>query len=250
MLGLLQGICEWLPISSKTVLFLASSFLLGRDFAESYDLALALQAGTIASAVLYFRNNWMNMLRDKRILIFLALSTLLTGVIGVPLYLFAREALEGTIHQVFPTLFIAILLMAQSLISRLSKAGTRHVEDIKALDSILFGIIQGMASLPGISRSGSTVTLLLYLGFAPYDALSLSFAASIPASAGALITVLLFNRGIFFEDLTKLLAAFAIAAVTGYFCIKGLIRIATRHGPVFSGFMAIIALFAVFLSFV
>lgn len=248
LLGLLQGICEWLPVSSKTVLFLASSFLLGRGFAESYDLALALQAGTIASAVLYFRSSWVNALRDKRILTSLALATLLTGAVGVPLYLFARGALESAVNPAIPTLSIAVLLAVQALVGRSSKAGVRHVEDVKALDSVLLGIVQGVASLPGVSRSGSTITLLLYLGFAPYDALNLSFMASVPASAGALATVLLLSGGVLFENPAKLLAAFAVAAVTGYFCIKALMKLARGRGPVLTGLMAATALLAALLS--
>ncbi len=248
LLGLLQGISEWLPVSSKTVLFLASSFLLGKGFAESYDLALALQAGTIASAILYFRSSWMNALRDKRILTFLVLATLLTGVVGVPLYLFARRALENAINPAIPTLSVAALLAAQALVGHSSKAGSRRVENVKALDSALLGIVQGVSSLPGVSRSGSTVTLLLYLGFTPYDALNLSFMASVPANAGALVSVLLFSGGLLFENSTKFLAAFAVAAVTGYFCIRALMKLAREHGPALTGFMATIALLVGILS--
>ncbi|MGC9148888.1 MAG: undecaprenyl-diphosphate phosphatase [Sulfolobales archaeon] len=232
MLGVVQGVVEWIPVSSKTVLMLISAYVLGYSLSESYSIGLALQGGTIVSAATYFWKTLISALWNKRILMFLIVSTLFTGLIGVPTYLFSRKALEESFNPGLPTIAIGLLLLTQALLAE--RAQTKNLKGIEAInlrDSILFGIVQGLAALPGVSRSGATVTLLLYLGYELSDAMRLSFLASILANAGATFAVYLLDRRVFTQVVlgSDILLVFLASAITGFFAISFLIDLARKY---------------------
>ncbi len=243
ILGIVQGVTEWLPISSKTVLLLLSAYVFGYSLAASYDIGLALQGGTVASSTMYFWRSLVRVFRDKWLLRFLLISTIVTGLVGVPLYLAARKLLEGSIDPGIPMLIIGLALIAQALLSRKpSKISntSKRASEIGLRDSIIFGVFQGIASLPGISRSGITITALLYLGYRVDDALRLSFIASIPASLGALATVAVLDR----ETITIIspggvIQALAISALVGYISIGILLKLASKYRSMFTLAMGI-----------
>ena len=230
-LGLLQGVAEWLPISSKTVILLASVYLLGSSVATAYDIGLSLQAGTVAAAALYFRREIPRVFREKWLLKFLVVSTLATGLVGVPIYLLVRGALETTGGIGVPAIVIGLLLVAQAILyPRRAVYRGKIAREISFRDSFLFGIAQGLAAAPGISRSGITITVLLYLGYRLEDAMRLSFLASVIANTGALGVVYLFHR----EELgivsrSDLLTAFIVSAVVGVLFIRLLLSLASRY---------------------
>ncbi|MCS7106625.1 MAG: undecaprenyl-diphosphate phosphatase [Acidilobaceae archaeon] len=223
LLGVLQGVFEWLPVSSKTVLLLTAA-LLGYPLSSSYSLSLALQAGTVLSALAYYWRELPELLSDSKVIRFLLISTTVTAAVGTPLYLLAREMLSG-LGLSISTIAIGAALLAQGIFRR--EGGER--EEVRHRDSLLFGVAQGLAVLPGISRSGITVTLLLYLSFSPARALKLSFLASIPANLGALLVTLLFE-GVAWGEVESLLPALLVSAAVGLATMGALIELARRRG--------------------
>ncbi|HWQ17631.1 MAG TPA: undecaprenyl-diphosphate phosphatase [Sulfolobales archaeon] len=246
ILGIVQGIAEWLPISSKTALLLLSAYVFGYSLAASYDIGLALQGGTVASSTLYFWRSLARIFSEKWLLRFLLISTIVTGLIGVPLYLVARRLLEGSIDPGIPMLIIGLALIVQALLS--GKTGKNEgvgkgVREIGLRDSIIFGVFQGIASLPGVSRSGITMATLLYLGYRVDDALRLSFIASIPANLGALATVALFDREtINIISPGGVIQALAISALVGYISIGVLLKLASKYRSMFTLAMGILTI--------
>ncbi|AGJ62136.1 putative bacitracin resistance protein [Sulfolobus islandicus LAL14/1] len=109
ILGIVQGISEWIPISSKTQVLIVSSSLLGLSFSVAYSFGLFMEIGTIAAAIIYFRREISGLLKalvrmssrreDYLLLKFLVIVTIITGLMGVPLYLFVislqRRGLRG-----------------------------------------------------------------------------------------------------------------------------------------------------------
>ncbi|MGB9631477.1 MAG: undecaprenyl-diphosphate phosphatase, partial [Candidatus Methanodesulfokora sp.] len=103
MLGIVQGISEWLPISSKTQIMIVSSLLLGLNMSEAYSLGLFLESGSLLAAIIYFYKEIKEMLlgvigRSRmgfRMFLYLVVVTLITGLVGVPLYLFVEENIRG-----------------------------------------------------------------------------------------------------------------------------------------------------------
>ncbi len=247
ILGIVQGIVEWLPISSKTALLLLSTYVFGYSFATAYDIGLALQGGTVASSASYFWRSLVNVFREKWLLKFLAISAIVTGLVGVPLYLSARKLLEGTIDPAIPMLIIGLALIAQALLSRRSmsiNSEGKKASEISIRDSVVFGIAQGIASLPGVSRSGITITALLYMGYGVEDALRLSFIASVLANLGALAMVLLFDREIIsLISLGNIIQALLASALVGYISIGILLRLASKYRSLFTLAMGIFTVF-------
>ncbi len=243
ILGIAQGIAEWLPISSKTMLLLISAYVFGYSLTISYDIGLALQGGTVVSSASYFWRSLVRVFSERWLLRFLVVSTIVTGAVGIPLYLVARKLLEGTLDPGIPTTILGAALVAQAALSRrLGGAGKKikTASDVGLRDSIIFGLFQGVASLPGVSRSGITVAALLYLGYRVEDALRLSFIASILANLGALATVSILYRDVFTTaSLGGMIQALVVSAIVGYISIGILIKLASRYRYTFTLIMGI-----------
>lgn len=245
VLGLLQGIAEWLPISSKTVVLLASAYIYGYTLATSYNLGLSLQGGTVVAAATYFWRDLVRVFRDRWILRFLVVSTIFTGVVGVPIYLISKKLLEEFLNPGLLMIIVGFLLILQVLISRRTKHRdySKTVERIGLRDSIVFGCVQGLAAMPGVSRSGVTMAALLYLGYSLESAMRLSFIASIPANLGATAAVYLLDREALYRAPTQDIAvAFIVSATVGMATIGLLLRLAARYRAKLTAGMGILAL--------
>lgn len=196
--GLIQGVTEWLPVSSKTLLLIF--FLLwGIEPGDAYLLGLLLNGVTAAIVFLYFRREFVSVFFSvpkplspepgARLLRFLFTSLAVTGVLGVPLASLSSHILL-LLTPGKAMMLVGFLLGFTALANwwrmRLG-GGMRTVGDASALDGLLTGVAQAFSALPGISRSGSTLLALMLLGFRPRDALILSFVIGAPASlAGTL----------------------------------------------------------------
>ncbi|HVP23250.1 MAG TPA: undecaprenyl-diphosphate phosphatase [Conexivisphaerales archaeon] len=204
ILGLVQGISEWLPISSKTQIIIVSTYLFGLDFKQAYSLGLFLEAGTFLAALFYFRREVLDVLKalvgrgsqEGRILLkFLLVVTTITGLVGVGLFLLVSETATTPAIGV-PMVILGVVLLADAALIRYAKnrkAPSRGIMDLTLKDDVLIGIAQGLSALPGVSRSGVTVSAMLLLGLKPEDSFKLSFLALIPASVGAAGVSVLFS---------------------------------------------------------
>jgi undecaprenyl-diphosphatase len=196
ILGVVQGISEWLPISSKTQIIIASNFLFGLTFKEAYALGLFLEAGTFIAALFYFRKEvWRILLalvgrgddESRRLLIFLVVVTLFTALIGVVIYATVSESLTGAVLGI-PMIALGCVLIGDGVIITIARGRfvpTKGIRDLSLRDFVIIGVVQGVAAFPGVSRSGVTVSAMLLLGINPKDSFKLSFLALIPASIGA-----------------------------------------------------------------
>jgi undecaprenyl-diphosphatase len=204
ILGIVQGVSEWLPISSKTQILLASTFLLHLNFSQAYALGLFLEGGTFIAAVIYFRKELAKTIlalagkggpEGKLLLKFLIVVTIVTVIVAVPIYKFISE-INGPVVGV-PMIILGILLIVDGILIKLSKDRykfTKDITNLTMLDLILIGISQGISALPGVSRSGTTVSAMLFLKIKPEEAFRLSFFALILASIGATGVTLIFSK--------------------------------------------------------
>jgi len=96
LLGLVQGISEWLPISSKTQVLFASTILFSLPLGVAYAFGLFMEVGSIGSAVVYFRRDIRSVFKDRRLLVFLIVVTVFTGIVGAPLYYLTDKILSTT----------------------------------------------------------------------------------------------------------------------------------------------------------
>ena len=215
ILGMIQGITEWLPISSSGMTILVMSNFFGiTNISVLLQQSLFLHLGTFFAALIYFRKEVRELIISifdksksitKKVLIFLIISTIITGIIGIFIMKFL---LGNNLELTGKTITFAIgflLLITGGVQLSSGKRGLKNEGDIKTHDSILPGLAQGLAVLPGISRSGITTSTLLLKKFDDTSALRLSFLMSLPV-------VLLGNIFINLPDITS---TFTIASLLG-----------------------------------
>ena len=243
ILGISQGIVEWLPLSSGGVNTLIATHFFGLEIKEALSLSLWLHLGTLLAAVFYFRRELLNIHKDKNLLKFLIVTTVVTGLIGGPIIVFLLDGFELPLGLV--TIIIGGLLVVTGFLQRLAGAG--HADKkIKFKDSVLMGFVQGLAVLPGLSRSGITIATLFLRKYSARDALRYSFLASIPVIFVGEIFLVSVEGNAFFniESLVAVVAAF----VFGLLGINVLLKLARKVN--FSYFAIVLGIIVVVVGVV
>jgi undecaprenyl-diphosphatase len=244
--GFVQGIIEWLPVSSKTMNLLILSAG-GIPVNQAYALGLIANFGSFFAALVYFRTDILQMLNALRypfsqkpaaqLLRFMILGTLTTGIVGVPLYKLAKQTLSLASGSVAMLIVGGLLLLTGYIASRREQlAASQSQAEEKAIPntwrSILIGGCQGFAALPGISRSGVTVTPLLTMGYSAKESIRLSFLLNVIALLGAGAVPLLADEGGFDAiqrlGTTSTMVMLLVAAVTSFFTIGTVLQLAQR----------------------
>jgi len=242
LLGIVQGVSEWLPISSKTQVIIVSNLLFGLTFGQGYALGLFLEAGTFLAALYYFRREVWKVLRalvgrgdeeGRTLLKFLVVVTIFTAVIGVVIYKAVSESYSGPVLGI-PMIALGCVLIGDAVlisVARSKYAPTKGINDLSLKELVAIGIVQGIAAFPGVSRSGITVSSMLLLGINPKDSFRLSFLALIPASIGAAGTTLLLSpekisTAVDAVGLPIILVSILVTVVVGVALIRVLLRAA------------------------
>ena len=252
VLGSLQGVTEFLPISSSGHLVLAESFM-GLDISELKSFDVAVHMGTLFSILAYFRNDVIQMLkaffrfisfrikwdRDEKILAYIVVGTVPAVFIGV---LFG-DKIDYVFRNPFAVfgcmIFTAILFLVAEFVNKISIKSMDN-KRINALKSIIIGFFQAVALIPGVSRSGSTISGGLISGLNREEAARFSFLLGIPAIFGAGILTIFAGEG-FDEPLINLFIGFAVSGIVGFFSICFLMRFIKKHSLVwFSAYLIII----------
>lgn len=234
LLGLIQGVTEVLPISSSAHLILVPRLLGWSESGLTFDVALHF--GTFMALFTYFRRDIVQLFRDG-----------LTGLhqqdhpgrLRLPWLLVAGSlpaVLAGTlcekpIEQIFRSspLLIALLLVLFGLALGLAdRYGRQHhgVHNVTLKIALIIGSFQALALLPGVSRSGVTITAALLVGLARPEAARFSFLLSLPIVAGAALIkgLYLLKHGIEPGMLLPMLVGIVVAAISGYFSVAFLLR--------------------------
>ncbi len=237
ILGIIQGIAEWLPISSEAMVTLAGRFLFQSDYHEALGNAIWLHSGTMLSALIYFRDDVFEMMRsipthDPGLLIFLLIATVSTAFTAVPLLLLAFSI---ELPEALFTTLIGLFLVLIAFLQRRRTASEQEAA-LEPRKALVAGLVQGFAVLPGLSRSGLTVAALLSQRYSLKESLRLSFLMSIPVTAGIQVFLPVVQDG-FMISMEMLVGSLAAAAV-GLLTIRSLMAFAER----FSFFRATLGL--------
>ncbi len=256
LLGAVQGLTEFLPVSSSAHLILARAFL-GYDagrFGIAFDVAC--HVGTLIAVLAYFRDDLLAMLREvraaaargavgpARMVQLLALGTVPVLVLGVPL-----SRLEDRLRDPWTaSLMLAagglLLLVADRVGSR-----ARESQGLSGAEAIGIGVAQAAALVPGVSRSGATITLGLFLGLTRESAARFSFLLGVPAIllAAGHEGLALARKGMDLTEVQLFAVGMVMSAVVGYAAIRYFLRYLTRHSLALFGWyrLALAASFAV-----
>ncbi|MFC1644878.1 undecaprenyl-diphosphate phosphatase [Patescibacteria group bacterium] len=237
ILGIIQGIGEFLPISSSGHLVLVPWIFDWKEQGLSFDVALHM--GTLVAVILYFWRDWMNIFAkafggsfedgnavsgmeiNRNMLWILAIAT----IPGVLSGLFLEEIVETTLRN---PLIIAFNLFFWGLILYLADTRSRNIEKINKvsfLDGVIIGLAQAVAIIPGTSRSGITMSAGLLRGLSRADAARFSFLMLTPIVFGA--SILKFNE-LFASFGTEMLIGLIFSVASGYLSIKYLIKFIGR----------------------
>ena len=231
--GLVQGLTEFLPISSSGHLVVVPRFLdaIGLDISQpSLAVSAVLHLGTLIAVLVYFRDDVMSVLQMRRrpagrkIALLVGVGTI-PALVGFPL----EDRIETIQDNVT---YVGIALIATGLILVIGQrlaVGLRQMLDGRVPDAVVVGIAQAFALIPGISRSGITISAGNGRGFEPSQAARFSFLLGIPAIAGAGLISLpeVISEGGFGPELV---VGLVVAALSGYLAIALLLRALRRGG--------------------
>ena len=236
VLGIVQGLAELLPISSSAHLALTPYFFGWADPGLAFDVSL--QLGTLIALVWYFRAEWIDMtksawriastrrietMHDRR-LVYLVVATIPAGVGGLLLNDLAETTFRSPMIIGTSLIVMGVLLWA---VDRWS-ARARMIEEVTMRDAILMGCAQVLALIPGVSRSGSTITAGRFLKLDRPSAARFSFLMSMPITLAAV--VLKVPEAIRADGISAPLVAGVIAAaISSWLAITVLLRYVSKH---------------------
>jgi len=252
ILGIVQGLTEFLPVSSTAHLVLISQEL-GLDqerFGLSFDVALHL--GTALAVLLYFARTWLALASD---VLHLRLRMPLLIVIGTLPAAIAGVAFQSQVESGFrASAWIAAFLIIGSLIFIVAERFTvarRPLESLGFVDALVMGVAQAIALLPGISRSGITISAGLYQGIQRADATRFSFLLATPVIVGAGAKTLLDARKAesLFAAPDVLAVGFGLSFLCGLLAVAFMVRFLRTHSLIwFVPYRLLVAAFAIYLA--
>jgi undecaprenyl-diphosphatase len=231
ILGIVQGVGEFLPISSSGHLVLTEQVLHriggGPAIAEGKDVEVLLHLGTLGAILVVYWNDLLLIARQPRTIALLVLSTLPAGVVGLTLKDWFETAFDAPILAGFGLLVTAGLL----LVGQASERPRHAAGDMPWLVGFLIGCFQAVALVPGISRSGSTISGALLLGVDRVAATRFSFLLAIPVTCGAILLTLIdvAQAGRLPCDVGLLLFGITVSFGVGLASLNGLIRLISRR---------------------
>ena len=218
VLGIIQGIFEWIPISSEGIIASLSQLFLKEI--NPVDIALFIHLGTFFSAIIYFRKDWIRVfsLKEPELLRFLIIATIVSLVVGFPLYTVVRNAATGAILL----LIMGFGLLLTALFHRIKKLNLDLKRGLNIL-AVIAGLLQGLAVIPGLSRSGSTIFGLSLGKLTPSQILKLSYMMSAPVILASTLYIVIRNP-VLLEGWPALISSFVI----GILSLSFLMRIAEK----------------------
>lgn len=252
ILALVQGVTEFLPVSSSAHLILVPILTGWQDQGLAFDVAV--HVGTLAAVVLYFRRelskmtvSWLGsvtgrgMDADAKLAWAVLLGTIPVGLCGLLFKDLIEEHLRHPYVLATTTLLFALLLWWADARSR----GERNEYSIGWLDILFIGLAQALALIPGTSRSGATMTAALFLGLSRQAAARFSFLLSIPVIvlAGGLSTLDYLETATI-DDMQPLMLGALLSGVSAYFCIHYFLKLLEKIGMMpFVIYRIVLALF-------
>lgn len=226
ILGAVQGLTEFLPISSTAHLILLPWFFNWRGDVNTLTFDIALHAGTLCALLIFFWRDWFEILMKKRRLLgFILLASVPAGTAGLLL----DDIVSDSPRSPYT---ISISLVVIGFVMLLSENIYRHktIDDISLSDALIIGVLQAVALIPGVSRSGITISAGLFRGLQRDESARFSFLLSTPVIAGAtLLHAEKMIAGDGHYNLPLFAAGFATATAVGFIAIKFLLYYFKKH---------------------
>ncbi len=239
ILGFIQGIAEFLPISSSAHLIIFRNLFgiganIGNDIAMSFDIALHF--GTLLAIGIFFFKDFINMIKkgftkgirddEGKILWYIIVATIPAAIMGV---LF-EDVIENAIRNNFILIALALIIMGiiMYIVDKYFKA-KKEIKDLTLKDAFLIGCSQIFALIPGFSRSGTTITAGRCLQLKREDSAKFSFFLSAPIVLGAVILDLKDSYMSIIDNFSIFAVGILVSFIVGMLCIKFLMKYLKKH---------------------
>jgi undecaprenyl-diphosphatase len=259
LLGLVQGLCEFLPVSSSGHLYLVAKLTqdaVGEGYFGTF-FTVMLHLATLIAVLFVYKEQVLSILRHpiQKLTLHLIVATLPTVAFALILKKFDAldEWLDAGNLLGFSFLLTAILLTVSELLAR-SRKPRKSIKTMRWYDALVIGGMQAVGVLPGVSRSGSTIAGALTCGLDRKSAADFSFLMSIPAILGGLVLELYKTvkdpaalEGVLTLQFWGLmLIAMLAAAISGYFAVRFMIKLVTKKGllgfAIYTGVLGVIVI--------
>ncbi len=255
ILGIIQGLTEFIPVSSSGHLFL-TPWLLGWP-APGLAFDVALHVGTVVAVAAYFRREWLRLAgaawqivktRDlatpeRRRVVFLIIATIPAAIVGLLVEDLAETAFRAPAITATMLIMVGVTLWT---VDRLSLRA-RGMDDMRWSDALLLGLAQCVALIPGVSRSGATITAGLALRLDRRTAAAFSFLMSLPITLGAV--VLKVPQVVRTEGITTpFVVGILVSGISGWLAISVLLRFVSTHSyGIFAVYRVLLGIFVFFM---
>lgn len=239
LLGIIQGLTEFFPVSSSGHLVIAQ-YILGIT-SNQVAITVVLHLGTGLALLVFFLKDLLGLIRNFKLLIFLFITTIITVIIG----LLGRDFFESLFSAPRVVAIAFIITGATLMFTRRFMSGKRNALNLK--DAVILGLAQSIAIIPGISRSGATVSALLFRKIDRENSFRFSFLAAIPVIFGAAI---LEARKLDFAiktEVINLLAGFIVSFLFGILSLNILKVVIHKAKLYYFGYYCILAAIITFL---
>ena len=238
VLGIIQGLTEFLPISSSAHLLLPSLLFGLNDLGLSFDIAV--HAGTLIAVIYYFRNEILLMsksffLNDENLLPHrnLAFSLIIATIPIVLAGLFAKDLIEQRTFSVEDIAIANIIFAGILLFAYLKKLSSKNLYSVTLYSALFIGVFQTLALFPGASRSGTAITAALLLGFNLKDASKFSFMLAIPTIFGALVLLIIEMQSTLETfNYINLIIGFFVSMIIAFLTIKFFLTFVKKIGMI------------------
>jgi undecaprenyl-diphosphatase len=228
ILSIVEGLTEFLPISSTGHLILASKILsiMQTDFVKSFEIII--QLGSIFAIIFLY---WNLILKNKKIWKKVIIAFIPTAVIGFSLYRIVKQVLLGNSVITLYALFIGGILLI--LLEKIYKEKDYHADSIEKIspkNAFLIGIFQSLSIIPGVSRSAATIIPALFLGTKRKTAVEFSFLLAIPTMLAATgLDLIKSNFSFSFSQYSILATGFIGSFIVAIFAVKFLLNFIKKH---------------------
>lgn len=226
ILGVIQGLTEFFPVSSTAHLIIIPWFFDWKGDVNTLTFDVALHAGTLTALLVGFWKDWLEIFtRKKKLLGMIIVASIPAGVAG----LYLNDIIEKTLRK---PLLISLMLVTVGLVMLAAEKSQKRkdMEKTNFLDALIIGIAQAVAIIPGVSRSGITISAGLFKGLKREAAARFSFLISTPIIAGATLLHLkkcLTSRELY--DIPLFTVGFISSAITGFLAIVFLLNFLKKY---------------------
>jgi len=238
ILGLVQGLTEFLPVSSSGHLVILQNIL--GIYSNQVAISVVLHLGTLLAVAVFFRKDILSLLKNPNLLRQAFIVVIITGAIGVLGKDFFESLFSSPKSVGLAWIFTGLVLIATKKITQLNR------DKLNFIDALILGLTQGLAIIPGVSRSGITISTLFFRKIQRKLAFSFSFLVSIPIILGAALLEVKKIASVPAADIKNLTAGFVFSFIVGLFALSFLRLVINKAKFYYFGyyclFMAIVTL--------